>query len=251
MAASKFGLWVASYDAQLGGRLRDTLGLFNGFAMKRKSDVQLFNRLKYRCPPVALYLEDITQIVEVLDNRGAQYSISDTEYDYESLEKIRSNRGEKVKGLAITARFEGAYDSLTLEFERGAIFLRSNKSEKLIVLWHEIRDILSRRAPWYLRLVCWPPMPYLAFAVVFFLPKQPELLVAFPTKAYWLQWVIPVIFLLALLSASATLWQPVLHLKKEHELESFFGRNAERLIVGFIGSIFGAVAKVIFDKLFT
>ena len=219
--------------------------------MKRKSDVQLFNRLKYRCPPVALYLEDITQIVEVLDKRGAQYSISDAEYHYESLDEIRSNRGEKVKGLTITARFEGSYNSLSLEFERGAILLRSDKSEKLIVLWHEIRDILSRRAHWYLRLVCWPPMPYLAFAVVFLLPEQYELLAALPNKAYWLQWVPPVIFLLALLSvlsALAILWQPVLYLKKEHELESFFARNAERLIVGFIGSIFGLVAKIIFDK---
>ena len=47
--------------------------------MKRKSEVRLFNRLKYRCPPVAFYLEDLSRIIEVLDDRGAKYSISDNE----------------------------------------------------------------------------------------------------------------------------------------------------------------------------
>ena len=171
------------------------------------------------------------------------------EYHYDSLDELKSNRGDKVKGLTITARFDGSYDSLTLEFERGAIVLRSDKTEKLIVLWHEMRDILDHRAPWYLRIVCWPPLLFVLLPVVLITPKPAELSVLFPSYAFWLHLVVLFVTLTALLSCLAFLWQPVVYLKKEHEVQGFFSRNSEKLIVGLIGSILGAIAKALFDKL--
>lgn len=216
--------------------------------MKRKSTGSLFNKLNYRFPPVTLYLDDITKIIESLDKRGAKYSISDIEYNYDSLEDIKSNCGEFIKNLSITAQFDDL-NYLTLEFERGAIILKFSKSDTTILIFNDIKEIIERRSSWYLRLINSQIFMFTGSLILIIVwTIKPDLVTA--SKPYWLEVVIFFSLYFLLISCLSNFLKPKIYFNNKQQVKGFFRENADKLIIAVVSALFGAFAKNIIDKIF-
>lgn len=217
--------------------------------MKRKSTVNISKALNYKCPPVTLYLDDITKIIEVLNKQNAQYLISDVEYEYDSLEEIKSNCGDLIKELVIEAHFDNSFENLTLKFKRGSISLRSCKSDKLTVLWYDIKEIIERRSSWYLRVINSQIFLYTTFSILAIAwIKKPDLVAAFPDQASWLDWIIIFLSFFVSISGLSNFMYPKIYLKNKQQIRGFFRENTDKLIVGLIVGFIVLIAKIISDK---
>lgn len=218
--------------------------------MKRKSTVDRFNKLKYRFPPVTLYLDDITKIIEALDKQGAKYSISDIEYSYDSLEDVRLNCGEFINDLSITAQFDN-FNYLTLNFERGGILLKSDNYDKNVIIFHDIKQIIERQSPWYLRVInSWIFLFTVFLILAIAWQIKPSLIAAFPNQSYWLEMIIIFCGYFVFTSYVSNQLKPKIYFKNKQQVKNFFRENADKLIIALIASILGAFIKTLFDKIF-
>ena len=218
--------------------------------MKCKSTGSLFNKLNYRFPPVTLYLDDITKIIEALDKQGAKYSISDIEYSYDSLEDVRLNCGEFINDLSITVQFDD-FNYLTLNFERGGILLKSDNYDKNILIFHDIKQIIERQSPWYLRVINSWIFLFTGFLILAIAWKiKPDLIAAFPNQSYWLEMIFIFCGYFLFISSVSNFLKPKIYFNNKQQVKGFVRENADKLIIALIGSIIGALAKTIFDKVF-
>ncbi len=215
--------------------------------VKLKSTGYLFNKF----PPVTLYLDDITQIIEVLDKRGVKYSISDIEYNYDSLEDVKSNCSEYIKDLSITAKFDN-FDYFMLEFKRGAIILKSSKSDTNTLIFNDIFSIIERRSSWYLRLInskIFTCTCLLIFLIAWII--KANLVAAIPSQSYWLEVVIVFSSYFYLISFSYNnILKPKIYLKNKEQVKGVSRENYVRLTFVVIGALIGAFAKTIFERIF-
>ena len=218
--------------------------------MKRKERFRIFNSLVYRCAPVSYYLEDLVRIIEAIERCGGRLKISDDEYEYASFDELKEKGGEKVRALSIEIRMQPSNDVLTLEFGRGKIILKSDRSERLIVLWHALKEVLAYRTRWYSQALSWRWTDWVFLAlgwttVDYAAPVADHF--NFPNVV--LLMIGLAFFLVAIASMVMSLWQPVVHLTGKREVANFFTRNIETVVAGVIGTVIGALVTAVVGKL--
>lgn len=218
--------------------------------MKKKTTSSLFDSLRHKFPPIPLYLSDLEEIVRIGQSRELRVQISDDKYDYESLDDLKENRGNRIQKLTLTLAPENsAYTSITVEIDSDGVLLRSSKDDKLVLVWHEIRDTIEKQAPWYARFMKPLSWAYGALLFLWLSPKKEQI-------QEGLEWIASLwigfasfMFLLSLLAVLYLNRSRGVYLQREHEVQGFWDRYGEKLVFLILGTVLGVIGKVVSDKL--
>lgn len=218
--------------------------------MKRKSSSSLIDGLRHKFPPIPLYRSDLEEIVRIGHGRELRVRIADDQYDYENLDDLKENKGNRIKKLTLTLAPENfAYPSITIEVDNDGVLLRSSKDDKLVPVWHEIKDAIEKQLPWYARYM--RPLSWAYGALIFLLlsPKKEQIREGMEWIASAWIGVGSFMFLLSLLSVLYLKRSRGVYLQREHEVQGFWDRYGEKLVFLILGTVLGVVGKVVSDKL--
>ncbi len=218
--------------------------------MKKKETSSLFDNLRHKFPPIPLYRSDLDEIVTIAQVRELRVQISDDKYEYESLDDLKENRGNRIRRLTLTLTPEhSAYTSITVEIDSDGVLLRSSKDDKLVLVWHEIREIIEKQAPWYARFMKPLSWAYGALLFLWLSPKKEQIREGLEWVASAWVGVGSVMIVLSLLSVLYLNRSRGVYLQREHEVQGFWDRYGEKLAFLILGTVVGVIGKVVSDKL--
>lgn len=218
--------------------------------MKKKNSSSIFDELRHKFPPTPLYRSDLEDIISVAQSRELAILISDDQYEYESLDDLKENKGSRIKNLTITLTPDDSrLRTLTIKFNSDGVILASPKMDKLVYAWHEIKEIIERQVPWYSRFIRPLTWAYGAIFILFISPKKDQI-------REGMEWVTTacvaggsVMLFLSLISFVYLKQNRGVHLQREHEVQRFWDRYGEKLILLIAGTVLGVVGKFVSDSL--
>lgn len=114
--------------------------------MKRKRKGSTFSAL----PPVRLYRDDVEHLIELMQGTLSEdgIQISDKDFDYDSLEEFRAQRGDGPHALELVANRE--LGGMRITFGNGlppyAVFVQSLRSKDDVIL--RVEDFLKSKSRW-------------------------------------------------------------------------------------------------------
>lgn len=210
-----------------------------------KKTNSLFENQLAKFPATPLYLGDIERLIRVGTDRGLSVTISDSTDEYENLDDLIENRGKRVKNLSLAFAGESKYNAINLEIGESKISLRAPKDDKLLPAWHEMKSLIENRAPvqarymkptlWFfvemgmlgvLSQSNWPPSGSLIRIAMLLFP-----------------------FVMGFYSAYYIRISGGVYLQRQHEVEGFWDRNADKIYLLVIGAVLGAVGQFIVQKI--
>lgn len=216
--------------------------------MKRKEKSSRFDILKHRFPTVRRYRADLEDILEISKTRGFNVRISDDDYEYETLDELREQRGDRVLKVVLNVSPDNSsYSAVSIEIEKDGVTVRSQRDDNLVSLWHEIKDLLAKRVPWYARLMS--PLGWALIASVWLWngPKRHELS-TFPP------FLISIWFAFLFFSVSMSIFSfwyqrtnRGVYLLREHEVLGFWDRYGEKISMIVLGAVLGVLGKIAMD----
>jgi hypothetical protein len=184
-------------------------------------------------PSSTLYLSELEEILAIFHDGPGTTTISDNDFEYESIAELKSKRGSEPEKLVIER------DGLVLRIGNGKTNLSSAGSVIGVGHFAQIQDILnSHRRPIYFLLNKYSAL--LAVVVGFI----PGFLLSLP------RWITGTTFLLMLVFAFIALINnnggyTRIRLVNRHEEQSFFKRNQDAIIVGTISTIVSSILSFV------
>lgn len=218
--------------------------------MKQKNLSPLRNALRHKVPPIPLFRSDLEEIFAIAETRNFDIQISDDRYEYEDLDDLKANRGDRVKNITITLRRENKIPLyMQIEVESDGVKLYSTKNDEMIAAWHEIKEIIDNRVPWYAAIM--RPIYWLwGTAIVLWIfpnEKISEENMDWPVVI----WLVSIL-LLSAMSLSSFLYfrkNRGVYLQRQHEVQGFWSRYGERILFLVLGTLLGIFGKVASDML--
>lgn len=212
--------------------------------MKPKKKSSVFDSLKERFPPTPLYRADLEEIISIGKSRDLEMTISDDTAEFDDLDDVQENRGDRVKHLEISFR-SSPYSSIKLRITPMGISLTTSKVDELLATWHEMKSAIERRIPPHAVAM----KPYLWGIIICVLVFFDNRFHVLPEKSS--------IKLLILTPFAALLFGSFYYvqssggayLKKQHEIMGFWEKNGREIIKIVGAAIFGAIAKSVVDML--
>ena len=120
------------------------------FIIIKKKEEKYFNSA---IPGTKIYLDDIEDILEILKEHNLSVEISDDDNIYDSIDEIKTLRGETPAKIKIHGRPEGdaLFEWISLEMSRAGSTIYVNHSKNLLLPAHAIEKIFiqSKRKPIY------------------------------------------------------------------------------------------------------
>ncbi len=221
-----------------------------------------FDRVRHKFPPSPIYYSQLEEIIQLARERGLEVCISDDDdkYEYEDLEDLRKHKGDRLPQLTLNVTREGVdYKYVNVKIDSDGIRISSNKDDNLVPFWHEIKDIFDKQVPWYARFMkpilwMWSSALLLWLVpVVLKLAPNPENLHGGPK---WVLYTRIGIIVFSLFMIAFSLFMSLfsvyylrknrgIHLKREHEIQGFWKRNREHILLLVIGTALGVIGTVI------
>ncbi|OIQ96978.1 hypothetical protein GALL_210450 [mine drainage metagenome] len=209
-----------------------------------------FSRLRFRFPPLRLYRPDIEEIIHIAEGGELIVKLSDDSYDFESLDDLIENRGKRIKKLNINlVPKDSAYEYVTIDVDTDGITITATKNEKLALIWHEIKEVIGNKQPWYARFM--RPFSWGAGGILLLVlaPKREQIQVGSEWTLHLWVGLMLLCFLMYGLSGLYLFKSKGIYLQREHEIEGFWGRYGEKIVLLVIGTVLGVAGKVIADRL--
>jgi hypothetical protein len=190
-------------------------------------------------PSVVLHRNDVEDITAIL-SECKEVSFKSGEYEYETLEELIRDKGNKLTDLTISGIEPFITLSLKRTFWPGGIFLYSSDGDNLA--FFKIKEILLRNKRW---ATIWL-LPILLTVILisyFFLIKFSPLPISNIKYAYIHTFVF--IFLIPSIAMTRIASFPIIYLLREHEQKSFFQRNLDNIVVSLISALLSAIITYI------
>lgn len=214
--------------------------------MKRKDKSSSFDTLRHRFPPIRLYRSDIDEVIEMAQARSLNIKISDDDYVYESIDEIEEHRGSRVYKLNIeVSKNNATIKTLDIYIEKDGVTLRTYREDQLVPLWHEVKELFSKRMPWYARLMAPFSWAWAAIVWLWVGPRYDEIS-SLPQSMLLVWFGAFTFFVLAgLLSAYYRVSNRGIYLQKQHEVKGFWERNGDKILMLVMGSVLGVIGTII------
>ncbi len=201
---------------------------------------------------IQLYRDDVELILSLLQENEFTVPIRDKTFEYDSLDELIKKCGITPTYFEINAKLKSAPSyraSVSLSFEREGLHLQSygDEQKEPKIVFARIRDILDVKSTRLYKIL----NPLIWFALI-----TPVYWI-YPTKIYYRELSqLPLWFhILSILSIgtfiSAALYRRLRHqviLKRKHE-GGFLKRNADKIWLLVIGTVFGIILKLIIDAI--
>ena len=219
--------------------------------MKHISDSKSYS---YVIKNIALYRSDLEEIFSLLKKNNHIIKISDENIEYDSFDEICKFKGPHVKFIEISGKNNNeiySCISITIDYDMIHIFASTGRTPDTNLAWHEIKDIISNKVPWYNKIFkTWIWLFIIMFwiivaAVVSDLTEQPP-------KWFYYSWLSILCGLIVIIITSY-FYQKAnrgAYLKRKHELPGFWKRNAEKILTLVIGAFLGAMGNALANHFF-
>ena len=193
-----------------------------------------------------LYLRDILQIADEAARRQIEIRFGDDEYEYESVEEVRTEKGDNIRSVNIWFKDTANHSTLRIELSLGTWEIWPGQSDQLAGLERTLVNLLMERRPWYARFPGLSPTFAIAFATIFFSDQFNH---SWPTVSAAAR-LFGLIFLLVGMTCNlARVFSGSIILKREHEVISWYEKHGAKLLYGLIGAALSQAGKQIFDFL--
>ncbi|MBL8522814.1 MAG: hypothetical protein JNN20_03915 [Betaproteobacteria bacterium] len=193
-----------------------------------------------------LYLHDIRHLCDEAAKRGLEIHIGDEQYEYDSIDEVKQEKGDVIRSIRIWFKDPSSLETLRLELGVGEWEVRCGRSDVLAGLQAIVINTLADRQPWFAK---WPSiLPTLGISSTAILLSE-FALKSWPATSRTLIVAAAIFFLISSICQFARLLNGRLKLKREHEEQSWYERNGEKLLYGFVGAVLGQAGKTIFDVL--
>lgn len=191
---------------------------------------------------VRLHLDDLEHIIALLQRAQLNPTLSDAEYEYDSLYELLEKRGPHPRSVYISGRTDGLMPMLTLKIDGYRARLSSDRASTLGTVLRELGDLLQSRESLVLTLL--HPVVWGGFAVfTYFLQLSGWQLKT--RSGEDITWVVPLAnVLVATVSLASRKAFAGVVLKRRHE-GGFLRRNADKLWLMIIGAVLAEVIRLI------
>lgn len=213
--------------------------------MKPKEKSTLFDNLSCSFPPTHLYRADIEQIIQIGTSRELKVNISDSTAEFDDLDDVQENRGNRVKELAVSFSGKTAFSSISLKIGSGGITLRSSKDDALVLAWHDIKSAIERRVPFHARFM----KPTLWLTTLFCIAVLENKFNILPSNEFFRIGTLIVPIYLWAISLYYVKSNGGVYLQKEHEVPSLWDRYGEKTVTLIAGAVIGAIVTAVSQKL--
>ncbi|MGX7850936.1 hypothetical protein [Pseudomonas aeruginosa] len=211
--------------------------------MKPKTTFSLFDSKLVRFPPSSLYLTDIERLILIGADRGLNVKISDSTDEFDDLTDLIENRGKRIKSLNLIFSANSLPSILNnvikLEIGEKGISLRSANDDKLLPAWLAMKTYIENHEPIYAPLMKPTVWLLIVLGVLAVLPR----LSWAPSESFARVLILAVPAWLCLYSAYY-LKKTSVYLQKKHEIEGFWDRNGEKILLAVFSALIGAVLSV-------
>lgn len=197
-----------------------------------------------RFPPMPLYWSDLQRIIEIGTDRGLNLTISIGKEDFDSLEHLRDEHGDRIKRLRLKF-YDAPYTSINISMGTGGVRISTSKDEKLLMASLEIKEAFAERLP--VQAVAMKPFAWAVIAaIVLYIAAHNNWRLS-QNIAQCIAVMLP--FYLFLLSFHYVTTNSVVHLKRKHEIESFWSRYGEKALWMVGGAVLTAVGQLLVHRL--
>lgn len=210
--------------------------------MKRLERRSFFDSWQtFTTPPFRFYLADLKELVRIAEARKMCVAIMDDEHEFESIEELATEKGDRVKVLTIRAseKRDALLGESEIKFDDG-ISVRTYKKDQLVLLHQDLVGFLISKRPWYARFMrpnWWGAGIIGSFVPLYFGDSRSQEL------PFYVMMVCTEMMFISMLYRSLTRG---VFLKRAHEIQGFWDRNGDKIVSGLIGSAIGAlVARLI------
>jgi hypothetical protein len=195
-----------------------------------------------RLPRIRLYRGDLSHLIDILTHAELQVTIDDSEFIYDNLDKLRSEKGPEISFLRITGVARGGSGfpriTLTLHSRDDASLSLHGHGAPLEACWFRVRDFFASRRRWHQRVLN-PWIAWGSFVLAGPIGLAMSALALLPAPiAYALLYGFAMIYWLAAIFWSRS--YPVIVLDRSHEHQSFWRRNGDKIILLILGAAIGA-----------
>ena len=212
--------------------------------MKKIPDLT-YSSIEYR--GIKLYRDDIELILSILNENGFNVQIKDKTFEYESLDELIEKCGIIPSYFEISGEKEINHHtaSVNLYFKRKEfrLYARADKESKLVS--GTLRDVFEPKSTrlykvlnpfiWYITIV----LAAIFYPANFFTIRQ---------APFWVHSIFALCSALFIFSGLYRQFRHQVILKRKHE-GGFWKRNADKIWLLVIGTIFGIILKFIFDAI--
>jgi len=188
------------------------------------------------CTAVKIYRNDIEEIIELMKAAFAVVEICDEEFEYDSIDELIERRGEQIKNLTISS----AVPSLSLKLSTGEIKLVRDGETGTMTPFVQIQEILRRRQRKVLAVILNPILVALYFGLIL-------LVLNFHQRLPWSDSITilvsaPLMVGLGICFSGHRLgmFSRIL-LLNEHQEQSFWKANKDKIYLLIIGALIGSV----------
>ena len=189
-----------------------------------------------------IFRDDIEQIINRLKQLFSIIEIEDENYIYEDIDDFIKHKGLHPKSLKIGARNQGSHESININFNEKNIYISGYGLKNLYSLGFELKDYLSKRRRWYLRIFnVWIFLGGFGGSVLFLLNSLLAERKTDHPSLFWLTGILGFFLLISLLVNSMTYG---LNLIRKHEY-GFCERNKDKILLSIIAAIFGIIATLV------
>jgi len=182
----------------------------------------------------ALYRSDLEEIIGIFKGSCSEFSISDDDWEYDSIEELEAKRGSTIKKLTITS------DSPKLSVSIGRGNTRISRGGSVIILgpYTQLQQLIKARRRHLLYIFLHPITVIAISGGILFLagqygknwPKAIALIIALPIAIY-------ILMMLMNLSGSFT----KIILVQPHQQTSFWAANKDKIFLMILGAVIGGV----------
>jgi hypothetical protein len=189
------------------------------------------------------HLDDVEHIIHILESAGLTVTVSDSEYEYESLEELVRKRGVRPKRVIVSAANTGkTFASVQLTFARDVITWYGKSPPELSGMRQQIDAYLrSKRSAVVIALN--PGVWGLLYLIGWFLRSSGWMIRYRDGREAWDDLAAVVVGIMVLSIAIHFLYRG-LWLRRRHE-GGFLRRNADQIGIALIGAIVGAILALV------
>ena len=206
---------------------------------------------RFSFPTIHINRDDIESILEILRSKGAEINLECEGYQFDSIDEICERLGNSVKIFSISAK----KPYVSIEFKKNPLsqidLYASGDDSSGIAAFHEIKELLLKRKSILVKIlpIQVAAIPFLIFLFIGFVPLN-YIATIFPSKFFSLCFF-SLFIMLGLFPLAFKFGQfYTISLLHSHENKSFLYRKKDDIMLIILGAIIGAVATILFGKLF-
>jgi hypothetical protein len=166
--------------------------------------------------------------------------VNDNEYEYASFAELIEKSGEVKSQVTIKGRNSAGV--VSLEVEGSAVWLYASTAE-FELTWHRIKQFVAQKTPWYGRYASAWVWLWIAWTMMsgylLFVDKQTQKIAA----PYWYNVAAATAWLMFALSLLRWITGRGVVLAKRHSHKTFLARNADKIVMLFIGATITVLAQ--------